>query len=223
MTTLTVISCCWGEEYAAFIPQWWRGFLSLRRKPDELILGVAEGDEVGFAASVPKDIDAKIVVLPNSSANERWDFLAKQPSSKWFCGAPIDDELLPGAFDEIDIADEAGAEIYVDSIQYRHNNAIWKGHWDCREIAYRMPAPQGIPILTHLHTTIGQKNQYRWADWIFYIDLAKAGVKPYIASTTRLIFDSGIGRSTNSSPSLDRGVREAADAEVREYAKSLGF
>jgi len=229
MTTVGVYTACWGKEYAEFIPQWWRGFLSLNRKPDEVLLGVLGDDEAGLVASVPAGVDAKIVQLPEGlltpplNLAERWDFLSCQGRSDWFVAVPIDDELLPGALDEIDAADEAGADILIDSIQYRHDGRIWKGHWDCRHIATQMPAPQGCPMRTDVYKRVGQKNEYRWADWILQIDLAKAGVKPYFASTVRYIFDAGIGRKTMSTPGLDRSIREAGDREVREYAASVGF
>jgi hypothetical protein len=223
MTTLTVVTACWGEDYAQFIPQWWRGLQSLNRKPDEIILGIIKGDPVGLAASIPKGVEARIIELPDLPINYKWDYAISKVTSKWFTPVPIDDELLPGAFDEIDIADDQQAEIYVDSIIYRGTDRVWKGHWNTEGISHTMPAPQLIPCTKELWDRVGQKMEYRWSDWIFQIDAAKVGAKPYIANTIRLIFDNGANRVTESGLSMNPAIRAAEDAKVRQYAKDNGF
>jgi hypothetical protein len=65
--------------------------------------------------------------------------------------------------------------------------------------------------------------EYRWSDWIFQIDAAKAGAKPYIANTIRLIFDNGANRVTESGLSMNPATRAVEDAKVRQYAKDNGF
>jgi len=99
MTTLSLVTCCYGMEYAEFIPRWWSGVLRLNRKPDEIILGIAEGDPTGLSKSIPEGIEAKVVVLPEGSNMEKWDYATRQATSKWWLYMPIDDELLPEALD----------------------------------------------------------------------------------------------------------------------------
>jgi hypothetical protein len=222
-TTISVITACWGLEYEQFIPQWWRGLQTLNRKPDEILLGIISGDPVNLASSIPEGIKAKVFTMVGESPNERFDSLIRQVSSKWFSLVPIDDELLPAAYDEIDKADELGAELYIDSIIYRNSGRIWRGHWNTSSIANVMPAPQLIPSTKELYERLGQKLDYRWSDWIFQIDAAKAGAKPYIASTTRYIFDEGVNRLTESGPLLNPAIRSAEDKKVYEYAKANGF
>jgi len=223
LATLSVVTACWGQEYAQFIPQWWRGLQSLNRKPDEIILGIVEGDPVGLADSIPEGIDAKVVLLPDKEINYKFDHAVRQVSSKWFSLIPIDDELLPGAYDEIDKADAQGAELYIDSIQYRDSARVWNGHWDTSGIRHTMPAPQLIPCTKELYERLGQKFEYRWSDWIFQIDAAKAKAKPYIAQTTRIIFDPGHNRVTESGVSMDQSIRRAEDSKVYRYAEANGF
>ena len=86
-----------------------------------------------------------------------------------------------------------------------------------------MPAPQLIPCTKELYERLGQKFEYRWSDWIFQIDAAKAKAKPYIASTTRMIFDPGYNRVTESGVSMDQAIRRAEDSKVYQYAKANGF
>lgn len=223
MSSLSVVTACWGEQYAEFIPRWWQGLQSLNRKPDEIIIGIVEGDPVGLAKSIPEGIEAKVVVLPDLPINYKFEEAINHVTSKWFSLIPIDDELLPGAYDELDQADAQGAELYIDSIQYRHNGQIWKGHWDHASIATLMPAPQLIPCTLELYKRLGQKFDYRWSDWVFQIDAAKAGAKPFIASTVRMLFDSGLDRVTESGPNCDPAIRREEDSKVYRYAKANGF
>jgi hypothetical protein len=223
MTTLSVITGCWGKDYAAFADQWWRGVLSLNRKPDEIIFGIEEGDPENLLETIPAGVEATVLTFPTEGINYRYDHLILNSTSKWFSFVPIDDELLPEAFDEIDQADESGAELYVDSIVYRNTGRVWKGHWNYENIRYVMPAPQLIPSTKELYERLGMKFDYRWSDWIFQIDAAKANAKPYIASTCRLIFDEGLTRLTESGRMLDPAIRHAEDVKVHRYAMDNGF
>lgn len=223
LTTLSVITGCWGKDYAAFAPQWWDGLLSLNRQPDEIVFGIEQGDPENLLSSIPENLNVKILTFPEEGINQRYDFLIRASGSKWFSFVPIDDELLPGAFDEIDKAEETGAELYVDSIQYRGSGRIWNGHWNTSGIRYTMPAPQLIPSTKALYEKVGMKFDYRWSDWIFQIDAAKCQAKPYIASTTRIIFDEGYSRLTESGRMLDPAIRNLEDSKVHKYAAENGF
>ena len=222
MTTLTLVTACWGTAYSQFIPRWWQGYQSLNRKPDELILGVEKDDLSGLSDSIPKGVKARIVILPDGDFQEKWEFILAQATSKWHISIAIDDELCPDAFDEIDAADEAEAEIYIDTILIRGGGKK-RGHWDTSNIAVDMPVGGGPATTVELFKRIGIKKQFRWTDWVFLIDAVKAGVKPYISNTTRMIYDPGHGRSTWSSVSMDRAVRQAYCDEVTNYARSLGL
>jgi hypothetical protein len=116
-----------------------------------------------------------------------------------------------------------GAELYVDSIQYLGSGRIWKGHWNTSGIRHTMPAPQLIPSTKELYERVGMKFDYRWSDWIFQIDAAKCEAKPYIASTTRIIFDEGLSRLTESGRLLDPAIRRLEDSKVHKYAEANGF
>ena len=221
MTTITIVTACWGEEYAQFIPRWWSGLQGLNRKPDEIILGIAPGDPTGLSKSVPDGISVKIVELPEGSASEKWDYAIRQASSKWWCYMAIDDELCPDAFDEIDQADEQGAELLVDSIIVRHNRHHAKGHWDTTHIAELLPVPGWMPTTVDLYKRIGVKHEYKFVDWIFQIDAAKAGVKVFHANTTRMIWDAGLDRPTISSDL--NAYKPEETRKVFEYAKANGF
>ena len=221
MTTITIVTACWGEEYAQFIPRWWSGLQGLNRKPDEIILGIDPGDPTKLSKSVPDGIKVKIVELPDDIASKKWEFAALQSSSKWWCYMPIDDELLPEALDAVDEADQQGAEILVDSIVVRHNNYLARGHWDFTNVVNELPIP-GVPIMTlEVMKRIGLKHEFMFGDWIFQIDAKKAGVKVHHADTRRMIWDAGIDRKTLSSDL--NGYKNDELLKVQNYARANGF
>lgn len=221
MTTISLVTCCWGLDYAEFIPRWWSGVVRLNRKPDEIILGIDPGDPTGLSKSVPEGIKVKIVELPDEIASKKWEFAALQSKSKWWCYMPIDDEILPDAFDEVDKANAQGAEILVDSIVIRQNQVTAQGHWDFTNIATVLPIP-GVPIMTiEVMKRIGLKHEFMFGDWIFQIDAKLAGVKVYHAKTRRMIWDAGTTRKTLSSSLND--YKEVELQKIRDYAKANGF
>ena len=221
MTTLTVVTACWGEDYAQFIPRWWQGIKSLKRQPDEIILGINPGDPTGLSSSIPDGYKAKVVVLPEGSPSEKWDYAIKQASSKWWCYMAIDDEAMPDAFDEIDGADDECAELLVDSIIARQSGYHARGHWDLSNIAFALPVPGWMPITLDLYKRIGVKHEFKFVDWVFQIDAAKSGVKVYHAKTTRMLWDEGVERMTISSDL--NTYKEAEMEKVKNYAKAQGF
>jgi hypothetical protein len=220
MTTISVVTCCYGIDYAEFIPRWWSGLLRLNRKPDEIILGIAEGDLTGLSKSIPEGVDAKVVVLPEGNNMEKWDFAVNQATSKWWAYMSIDDEFLPEALDQVDEADEAGAELLVDSIIVRQTGALEKGHWDTSSIATRLPIPGWSPMTIDLYKRTVDVS-YKFGDWVLQINAAAIGAKVYHANTKRMIWDAGLDRPTLSSrlqPDFQYHLNQ-----VYEYAKSKGF
>jgi hypothetical protein len=220
MTSLTIVGCCWGIDYKQFIPQWWSGVLRLNRKPDEIILGIDPGDPTDFVKSIPEQLDVKIVTLPEGNPAEKWDFAIRKATSKWWCYSPIDDELLPEAFDEIDKADSEGAEIYIDSIMVRQTGFHARGHWDTSNIAHALMVPGWMPTTVDIYKRLA-RTDYKFNDWVFQIDAAKQGAKVYFSNTKRMIWDAGYNRHTISSD-LNPDKQQELE-KVFAYAKSLGF
>lgn len=221
MTTITVVTACWGVEYAQFIPRWWDGLQSLNRKPDEIILGIDPGDPTGLSKSIPKGLKTKIVELPDAQFTNKWQYAISQATSKWWCFAAIDDVLLPNAFDEIEQADKEQADVYVDSILVKQTNRIAKGHWDFSNAATQLPVPGWPPITTEILKRVPIKTEYLYNDWIWQIDAYKAGIKPYFASTTRILWDRGDDRATISSDL--NGQKSNELRKVYDYAKASGL
>ena len=195
MTTLTVVTACWGEEYARFIPQWFEGYHKLNRKPEELILGIGKGDPVGLARYATAK--TKIVEVPEGKLSVKWDYLIRQASSEWFSYMAIDDEILPGAYDEIDLAGDS--DVYVDSIRVKHADYVDKGEWKPQELEHKLIAPGFAPMRLELYKQIGLKHDYKFFDWILQVDLVRAGAKPYFANTMRIVWDEGVDRNPHSS------------------------
>jgi hypothetical protein len=220
MTTISVVTCCYGIEYAEFIPRWWQSVLALNRKPDEIILGIDKGDPTGLSRSIPEGIKARIIVLPEGGNVDKWDFAVRKAKSKWWCYAPIDDEFLPEALDEVDKADEEGADFLVDSIIVRDSGFVAKGDWNTKDIATRLPIPGWPPTTLAIYKKLA-RNDYKFGDWAFQIDAAATGAKPYFANTKRIIWDSGVNRMTLSNPKNDDHNFHLN--EIAKYARSKGF
>lgn len=217
MTTLTVVTACWGEDYAGFIPKWFEGYNRLNRKPDELILGIGKGDPTGLSGYAPDE--AKVVEVPEGQLSVKWDYLIRQATCEWFSYMPIDDEPLPGAYDEIDLTD--GFDVYVDSIVAKHGGYTSKGEWQPEALIRGLIAPGFVPMRLDLYKQIGLKHDYKWFDWILQVDMVKLGAKPFMANTTRMIWDEGIDRKTYSSKRND--YYDAEYEKAAEYARANGF
>lgn len=216
MTTLTVVTACWGEDYAQFIPQWFEGYHKLNRKPNELILGIGKDDPTGLSQYSPQE--AKIVEVPEGQTSVKWDYLIRQSTSEWFSYMPIDDQLLPGAYDEIDLTGDA--DVYVDSIKVKHANYVDKGEWKAHELEHKLIAPGFVPMRLELYKQIGLKHEFKFFDWVLQVDLVKAGAKPYFANTMRMIWDEGISGTTYSSKQNEyyQSEHEKAAAYARANA-----
>lgn len=214
MTTLTVVTACWGEDYAQFIPQWFEGYHKLNRKPNELILGIGKDDPTGLSQYATPE--AKIVEVPEGQLSVKWDYLIRQSTSEWFSYMPIDDQPLPGAYDEIDLTD--GFDVYVDSIIAKQEGYTYKGQWNAADLSGGLIAPGFVPMRLDLYKQIGLKHDYKWFDWILQVDMVKAGAKPFMANTTRMIWDEGLNRRTYSSKQNDYYHSEHQKAV--EYARA---
>lgn len=214
MTTLTVVTACWGEDYAEYIPQWFEGYHKLNRKPNELILGIGKDDPTGLSQYAPPE--GKIVEVPEGQLSVKWDYLIRQSTSEWFSYMAIDDQPLPGAYDEIDLTD--GFDVYVDSIIAKQEGYTYKGQWNATDLSGGLIAPGFVPMRLDLYKQIGLKHDYKWFDWILQVDMVKAGAKPFMANTTRMIWDEGLNRRTYSSKQNDYYHSEHQKAV--EYARA---
>jgi hypothetical protein len=163
-------------------------------------------------------------VLESSGFTERWNEVMRACSSDWISVCCIDDRYLPAALDEIDAADEAGAELLVDAIRWKYRGDEWRGYWDASAIGRVLTLPGAAPFKTSLFDRVGGfREDIYSSDWAFYIDAAAVGVKTYQADTVRIVFDEGNAHDTRSGVRLDADTRRMADEQIAAYAREKGM
>ena len=119
MTTISIITTVWGENYTRFIPKWWQAVDELERQPDEVTIVTDAINEPVIKSNAPSHlVDAlNIVVVPNpeeSDFNDFWDTAYRSCNQKWMVTCCIDDLFLAKALSAVDAADEDGAELVID-------------------------------------------------------------------------------------------------------------
>jgi hypothetical protein len=224
--TVSVATAAWGADFAQFVPGWWDAVRELKRKPDEIVVAYEDPDFAGMFDAVPDDLDIRIygIVLEASGFTERWNEVMRACTSDWISVCCIDDRYLPGALDEIDAADEAGAELLVDAIRWKYRGDEWRGYWDPAAIGRVLTLPGAAPFKRSLFDRVGGfREDIYSSDWAFYIDAAAAGVQTYQADTVRIVFDEGNAHDTRSGVRLDADTRRMADEQIAAYAREKGM
>jgi hypothetical protein len=225
MLTIGIGTCVFGLGYGQFINRWWNGVKNLNRQPDSLVVAFDKANSELVLNSIPdkyKKITKTIELVGDFS-----DFMLAIQTNQdtdWISLCGVDDEYLPGAFDELENAHNLGFDIYIDKLQLRHDNSILEGQWLPEEIPYRMTCPGGAPIKRELfNKTGGHTKGAIFDDWELYIRCVKAGAKAYHSNTVRIIYDLGYERQTTSGvnrPSENDVIGKEHIARVR---KELGW
>jgi len=224
--TISVATAAWGADFAQFVPGWWDAVRGLSRKPDEIVIAYEDPDMAGMVDAVPDDLDIGVrgIVLEADGFTERWNEVMRACTSDWISVCCIDDRYLPGALDEIDAADEAGAELLVDAIRWKYGGTEWRGYWDASAIGHVLTLPGAAPFRRALFDRVGGfREDIYSSDWAFYIDAAYAGVQTYQADTVRIVFDEGNAHDTRSGVRLDAETRRMAYEQIVELAREKGM
>jgi hypothetical protein len=224
-STIGICSSLFGTGYSGFYPRWWAGVKSLNKQPAEIVIVHDPDNRAEVLDSIPQDY--KSITNTIEMTGTYSDFrLAMQRALKtdWLSVGDVDDQYLPGAFDELDQAHAEGCDIYIDKVQFKHDGSIFEGTWEPEHIPYRMTCPGNAPIKRELYEkTGGATGGSFYDDWELYIRCVAAGAKPFHASTVRLIHDLGHDRVTLSGvnrPSINDSIGQDAIAKVRQ---ELGF
>ena len=223
MTTISLPLALWGKGYGQFFDRWLNGVRSLGRKPNEIVIVTDEANK-DIAAEIDIDIPVKTFWL--KAADYRlWDYAIRQCSSDWVAICNIDDKFLPNALDQIDEADEAGANLLVDSLRVKGSDHVWTGYWDANTMPHRFTLPGAEPMRKDLYIAAGgYQHEYRFPDWALAVRMvAKDLARPFTAKTERIIFDPGYDRVTMSGQNANPQLKAAGTAQVQDLARSLGL
>ena len=224
MVTISVVNATWGERYHQFIPRFWAGVESLKRKPDEVLIVVGPETEAIMRESTPKGFRriTKIVVADHSEFNDFWHLGFSSASGDWLAGCSIDDWFLPDALSEIDAADAAGCELVCDSVVLHPSGNVFEGRWDAEQIFTSLVMPGVAPMKRGLYDRVGgfDRDIY-FSDWGLYIKAAVSGVKVYQTSVQRIVYDEGVDHQTMSGPLKDAGIDNMAHDQIRDLVRRL--
>lgn len=223
MPTISLPLAVWGEGYAEFLPRWLDGVRTLARKPDEIVL-VTDQANKHLAKEMLTDIPVKAHWL-KAQDYRLWDYAIRQCTSDWIAICNIDDQFLPNALDQIDEADNAGANLLIDSLRVKGSNHVWGGYWDPNTIPQRFTMPGAEPMRKDLYIAAGgYEKEYRFPDWALAVHMvAKDLARPFTARTERIIFDPGNDRVTLSGQNANPQLKAQGTAQVHHLSKSLGL
>ena len=219
--TIGISSCLFGTGYNGFYPRWWAGIRGLNKQPDSIVIAFDSLNKEEVLNNIPEDYKeiTKTIEMEGTYSEFRRAIYEAQDTD-WISIGDVDDQYLPGAFDELEEADKQGCDIYIDKVQFKHDGSILEGRWNPELIPYQMTCPGNAPIKRSLYLkTGGTTSGTFFDDWELYIRAVHAGAKPYHASTVRLIHDLGYDRITlsgvNRSMEKDAFSKQAI-ARVRE-------
>ena len=224
MTTITLPLALWGEGYAEFLPRWWEGVLSLEVQPDEVVIVADAKNHPAVMASLP-DVDFPIIteLFQGEDYADFWNRAIGLSSSEWVAICNADDKFLPGALNDIEVADQHECNLLCDSIQDKDSNSITRSHWSQDKVATDWTMVGAEPMKRSLWQAAGGfRKGYLFADWQLAMDMAKTGlVRAYEASTLRIIFDRGQTRKTLSGIMQDGMAKADGYKMLRELAARL--
>jgi hypothetical protein len=223
MTTISLPLAIWGNGYGGFLQRWIEGVNALNVRPNEIVI-VTDIANKNVLESVDTDIPTK--TYSYDLADYRlWDKAIRKCKSKWVAICNVDDQFLPGALDEIAIADEQGCNLVLDALRVKQTGHIWRGHWDESVLPRQFTAVGAEPMTKELYIAAGgYEHTYQFPDWALAVHIVHRKLaKPYTASTHRILFDDGSDRVTLSGQSQNPGIKAAGTAQVIALSQSLGL
>jgi hypothetical protein len=223
--TIGVGVSLFGTAYNEFMPQWWAGVQSLNRQPDAIVICHDPQNNQYVKSLVPAKY--KKITRRIQMEGEFADFMLaiqSKQTTDWISVCNVDDYYLPNAFDELEQADQAGCDIYIDKIQLKHDGSIIEGRWIPEKIPYEMTCAGAAPIKRELfERTGGHTRGAIYDDWELYIRCVAAGAKPYHANTVRIVHDLGYGRVTMSGVGRPATNDQIGLAHIAKVRQELGF
>ena len=224
--TIGLSAGVFGTRYTGFISQWWDGVFGLNRQPDTILFDYDALNKEAALANLPEQYKeiTKFIEFDGDDFGEFRHLMQSNQTADWFSVCGIDDQYLPGAFDEIEQADAEGCDIYIDKVQFKHNGQILEGRWEPEQIPHRMTCPGAAPMKLELYNKTGGVTKGTiWDDWELYIRCVVAGAKPYHANTVRIIHDLGYDHETLSGVKRNSQNDEIGNAYIAKVRQELGL
>lgn len=212
----------WGTGYSAFLPNWFAGLESLERKVDEVVIVCDEENYPSVMSAITDFGKVRIKVESHPGYAAYWNRAIELCSGKWIAICNADDYFLPGALNEIDKADQEGCNLICDHLRHKHSNYKQSALWNPDELNHNFSLMGANPMTKQLWEASGGFPDVRFADWGLALRMRKTGlVKPYYASTERIVYDVGNDRPTMSGASLDSKSRIEGQEQIRKIVTEL--
>ena len=222
MESLAIFTSSRAEHYGVFFPRWWQAISELERQPDQIVIAYHESNLAKVPESVPKEYASRVkLVVSDSEDGLIYGNLAVEAAdTDWvaFCG--LDDQVLPNAYDELELCTDA--EILIANLKLSDGSNSF-GSWDTQRMKHQNPMAFLSPFRKSLWERVGGLPRIYWVDWGFWMKCAMAGATTYQAKNFQALFDLGADHETESGLSLSSQKRTDADKELMAFAKEIGF
>ena len=226
MTTISVVTALYGQQYVQYLDRWWNAIRGLNRQPDEIVLATVPGDSFGLFKSVPDWCKSAIIKIEGKAdgVHGPWYDGMRATTSDWIFGCGIDDQFSPDAFDQVDEASAHEAQIIIDRIEYLQGGD-WPANWNPENWRDRQFAPGGVGGFYRSLKPLWDEfpDDLRWNDYAFYLLALKRNVRPFMATTTRMIHDLGSNHQTVSGVLRDTTHDAMANQQIEKFIQEIGL
>jgi glycosyltransferase involved in cell wall biosynthesis len=222
--SISIILAIWGQGYAQFLPQWFEAVETLERDFDEIVI-VCDERNINHVLTSIKDFSKVRIRVENYEPEyaNYWNRAVDLATSKWIAFCSADDYFLPQALNEIDAADEAGCNLLIDHLLHKDSSQRQSAFWDEAELNFNFRLMGANPQTKSLWEAVGGfPTGFQFPDWGFALRLKKSGlVKPFQASTDRIVYDMGYSRLTMSGATLPFSDRAKGQDQIHNLIKEL--
>ena len=222
MESLAIFTSSRAERYGVFFPRWWQAISELERQPDQIVIAYHESNLAKVPESVPKEYASrtKLVISKSENGRDYPNLCVESADTDWvaFCG--LDDQVLPNAYDEIELCGDV--EILIANLKLSDGSNSF-GSWDTQRMKHQNPVPCHSPFRKSLWMRVGGRPKIHWEDWGFWMKAAMAGATTYQSQNFQALFDLGADHETESGLLLPSQIRSAANDELNAFAKEIGF
>ena len=222
--TISIILAIWGQGYSEFLPQWFEAVETLERDFDEIVI-VCDERNINHVLTSIKDFSKVRIRVENFEPEyaNYWNRAVDLATSKWIAFCSADDYFLPQALNEIDAADQAGCNLLVDHLLHKGSLQRQSAVWDEAELNVNFRLMGANAQTKSLWEAVGGfPTGFQFPDWGFALRLKKSGlVKPFQASTDRIVYDMGYSRLTMSGATLPFSDRAKGQDQIHNLIKEL--
>jgi hypothetical protein len=220
--SLAIFTSSRAERYGVFFPRWWQAISELERQPDQIVIAYHESNLAKVPESVPKEYASRVKLVVNDSEDGLiyGNLALEAADTDWvaFCG--LDDQVLPNAYDELELCSDA--EILIANLKLSDGSNSF-GSWDTQRMKHQNPMAFLSPFRKSLWERVGGLPRIYWVDWGFWMKCAMAGATTYQSQNFQALFDLGADHETESGLLLPSQIRSAANDELNAFAKEIGF